>query len=350
MPRVRSLGIAIIVVLLALWILTPMARATWLLRDSQHPMGAPPIIAGVQSVDAHFVTSDDSTALTYLSGDNNPVPIAGWLAVVHPQAPTVILLPGWKADRTSMLKYAWFLVRGGLNVLLIDLRGTGHSGGSFSLGLYEPMDVKAAVSYLDSYAGITNHHYGVLGVSFGAGVGLAAAGGNGGAYPGDPEINAIVADSPWATEQPTIDDLNSIDIFGQAIPLPHTSRFFDRTLPPDAEWAIEQTIGGSPNTRSALAGAAHLAPGQSLLIIHSVHDENATTSAADAQELYAAAHVRHKELWLAPRGGHAGAYDAQPQVYEAKVLHFFRRYLVSIKDAPYVPPSMQPDPLNRFQH
>jgi len=347
MARLRSWCIAIALVLIALWIVTPMARGMWLLRDSQHPMESPPIIAGYQTIDAHFYTSDDSTASNY-SVEPNPIPIAGWLVVAHANAPTVILLPGWKADRTSMLKYADFLIGGGLNVLLIDLQGTGHSGGSFSLGFYEPTDVKAAVSYLDTSQAITNHHYGVLGVSFGAGVGIAAAGGNGNQYPGDSEINAIVADSPWATQDATINRLNQIDVLGQSIPFPRTWRLFGHAMPPDAWWTIDETIGGSPDTRSALLGARNLQSGQSLMIIHSAGDTDPTTTEADAQALYSAAHVKHKELWLAPLGGHAGALDAQPQTYSAKVLSFFNRYLVNLKDAPV--PTISPGNSGGFGH
>src|ERR1035437_11115616 len=186
MGRLRSWSIAIAVVVIAVWVFPPMARAMWLRRDVQHPMGNPPIVAGTQAVDAHFYTTDDSTAANP-NVEPNPIPIAGWLVVTNEKAPTVILLPGWKDDRTTMLKYADFLVRGGLNVLLIDMQGSGHSGGTFTLGFNEPTDVKAAVSYLDTYQGIINHHYGVLGVGFGAGVGIAAAGGGGNPYPGAAE-------------------------------------------------------------------------------------------------------------------------------------------------------------------
>ncbi|MDB5075149.1 MAG: esterase/lipase/thioesterase family active site protein [Chloroflexi bacterium] len=340
MRRLRSLLTALVLVVVALWVVTPMARAMLMLRADQHPLGPAPIIAGIRAADAHFYTSDDSINFSSSTVDN-PIPISGWLYVVKPAAPTVILVPGWKDDRTSMLKYANFLVRDGVNALMIDLRGTGHSGGEFSLGLDEPKDVKAAVSYLDTLSQISNHHYGVLGVSFGAGVIIAAAGGDGGNYGGESQIVAIVADSPWATQDATIDRLNHLQVFGASIPLPHAATLLGHhiTFLPDAQWAIDATIGGVPDTRSALAGAKNLAPGQSLLIIHSTHDDNPTTTAVDAQALYNAAKVRHKFLWMAPLGGHAGAYTAQPAAYEAKVLDFFHKYLINVKDTPTFPRS-----------
>jgi dienelactone hydrolase len=331
MARLRTWSIAIAVVLIAFWIFTPMARAMWLLHDVQHPMGNPPIIAGKQSLDAHFYTTDDSTS-SNPNVDPNPIPIAGWLVVTNQKAPTVILLPGWKEDRNSMLKYADFLVRGGLNVLLIDMQGSGHSGGTFTLGFDEPTDVKAAVSYLDTYQGISNHHYGVLGVGFGAGVGIAAAGGDGNPYPGDPEISAIVADSPWATEDAEINNLNQISIGGLTIPFPRTDRFFGHAMPPDAWWTVDQTIGGSPDQRSALQGAAHLQAQQALFIIYGDHPSDPSITQAAAQQLYQTTTVTHKEYWDAPQTGQGDAYDDQPAAYSTKVLAFFKSYLVSLKD------------------
>jgi len=235
MPRPRSLLIGLLVALVAFWAVAPMARAMLLLRDEQHSMANPPLIGGVQSVDASFYTSDSS----------NPIPISGWFVLKRPTAPTVILLPGWKADRTTMLPYASFLVRAGMNALLLDFRGSGHSGGSFSLGLNEPLDVAAAVSYLDTMGTLTNRHYGALGVSFGAGVAIAAAGNPLTSLPGTPELRAIVADSPWASENPTVDRLDRLPVLGLSIP-----------LLPDAGWAVHLSLGGSLDDSSAGSAAA----------------------------------------------------------------------------------------------
>lgn len=330
MLRARSLLIALALALIAFWSLTPMARAMLLLRDSQHGMPSPPHIAGVQSTAVSFYTNDST----------NPIPISGWLVLAHPKAPTVILVPGWKADKTSMLPYAGFLVHAGLNALLVDLQGSGHSGGSFSLGLHEPDDVGAAVSYLDTLSGLSNHHYGVLGVSFGAGVAIAAAGDPLREIIGSPEIRAVVADSPWATEDPAIDHLDSLHILGVSIP-----------LVPDAGWAVDQTIGGSPDQSSALASASHMQTGQALFLIRTAHDDNSTTSAADVERLYQAAKSTKAAvppIWTAPLGGHAGAYAAQPKAYQARVLAFFRRYLVAIKDP--TPTAPYPDYTPRYGH
>ena len=203
--------------------------------------------------------------------------------------------------------------------------------------------MKAAVSYLDTMSRLTNHHYGVLGVSFGAGVAIAAAGNPLTSLPGTPELRAIVADSPWATENPTVDRLDKLPILGRSIP-----------LVPDAGWAVHLSLGGSLDDSSAVAAASHLQAGQSLFLIRSSHDTNPTTTAADVQSLYAAAKATKATVvtpWVAPLGGHAGAYAAQPAVYEAKVLAFLARHLVALKDPKPVPSSLgYPDYTGRYRH
>jgi pimeloyl-ACP methyl ester carboxylesterase len=342
MPRLSSLLLGLVVVVVGLWVLTPMARAMLLLRETQHTVEAAPVIDGVQATGQHFYSNNDSTGPDASSVPENSIPIAGWLYVVNTHAPTVILLPGWKDDRSSMVGYASMLLKGGLNVMAIDFRGTGHSGGEFSLGLNEPMDVKAAITQLDSLGQLSNHHYALFGVSFGAGVAIATAGGNGDQYLDAPEVVAVVADSPWATEDNTVDRLNAIPLPGFSIPLPHSVTLFGHHIQflPDAQWAVNSTIGGNLDTRSALEGAKHLTSNQSLLIIHSAGDTNPTTSEAAARQLYDAAHVKHKSLWIAPAGGHASAMVAQPEAYQSTVLTFLQKYLVGYHDAPA--PSVAP--------
>jgi pimeloyl-ACP methyl ester carboxylesterase len=241
-----------------------------------------------------------------------------------------------------VVSYANLLLKGGLNVLAIDMRGSGHSGGEFSLGLNEPMDAKAAITWLETdNSQLSNHHYALYGVSFGAGIAIATAGGNGEQYPGASEVVAIVADSPWATEDDTINRLNNLPLPGFSIPLPQSVTLFGHHIEflPDARWVIDATVGGNPDNRSALEGAAHLSSTQSLLIIHSAGDTNSTTSLAAATQLYDVARVQHKVLWIAPKGGHAGALAAQPGAYQATVMGFLQKYLVNYHDAPVAPPA-----------
>jgi fermentation-respiration switch protein FrsA (DUF1100 family) len=81
-----------------------------------------------------------------------------------------------------------------------------------------------------------------------------------------------------------------------------------------------------------------------------MHDTDPTTTYADTEKLYQAVPARHKVLWLAPLGGHGDAYAAQPEVYASRVLDFFKRYLVSLKDAPPTSNGTPPFPTHFSGH
>jgi uncharacterized protein len=290
--RTRFLALYVLILVL-LWVGIPVARAGALVisnpfrSPSARPTGLP-----VQRV--RFRAADG-------------VRIAGWLVGTSATAPTVILVPGFKAGATSMIPYARFLSRGGFNALLYDSRGMGGSSGRFTLGAREVDDVQGAVSYLDHRSHLRHHRYGLLGVSLGAGVAIVAAARS-------PEIAGTVADSAYTDQHRTVDRLNSL-MFGR-LRVP---------LAPIAPWVVDRLIGVSLASFSPLRSVSHLAP-RPLLLIHSRNDANPTTPLAGAYALRAAAGP-HATLWVAPQGGHAGALAAQPIEYTRRVLTFFRRWL-----------------------
>lgn len=108
---------------------------------------------------------------------------------VGPTAPTVIVVPGWKANKSSMLKYA-ALFHATFNVVAIDLRNNGRaSPAATTTGLHEQLDLEAMVDWLAR----TKHPrwIGVVGNSLGGATALAAA-------VHDPRIAALVLDSMHA--------------------------------------------------------------------------------------------------------------------------------------------------------
>ncbi len=281
------------VVLLLLWVGLPMARAAQLLLTRPaYAAPTPPADLPVQAVrfDAR-----------------NGAPLSGWLARRDAHAPTIVLVAGFKGGRTEMLSYARFLYAAGYNVLLYDARGTGQSGGSFSLGLREVDDARGAISYLQSRRDLPMHRYGLLGVSLGAGVAIAAAART-------PSILATVADSSYVNQLPVVERLDTLRLGPLRLP-----------LAPIAPWMVDRLLGAPLADFSPIKDVARLAP-RALLLIHSRHDEDPTTPLSGALELYrAAGHPVY--LWIAPRGGHAEAYDTQPNEYRRHVLAFLRRYL-----------------------
>lgn len=299
LPRRRPtwkliLGILAALVLLA-YALAPAVRAVTLVGN-RHARSAPDArAAGLPVQEVHFTATDG-------------VRLAGWLAVASPNAPTIILVHGFKGTRTGMLPWARFLFAAGYNVLLYDSRGCGESAGwGIGLGATEPLDIIGAVRYLAARPDLRVKRFGALGVSLGAGEVLLAAA-------REPSLVAVVADSPWADEHAQVDRMGSLPLGPLTVPaLPY-------------EPALVDALIGAP-----LAGARPLdtipqiAP-RAVLLIASADDTNTTTPLAGVHRLYAAA-GQPKDEWIAPSGGHAGALIAHPAEYEARVLTFFGHYL-----------------------
>lgn len=231
------------------------------------------------------------------------VSLRGWLIPASAGAPTIVLVPGFLADRMSMLPYARFLHAAGYRVLLYDSRGTGQSGGSFSFGAREVDDVLGAIGFISRSAG----KIGLLGVSLGAGDALAAAA-------RDRRVAAVVADSPYtdqSTEMAGLDHLHLGPI--------------DLPLIPDAPWVVDR-LDGIDIASFRPIDAIDAIPPRGILLIHARYDTNPTTPLSAVLALQRASGGR-AALWIAPRGGHAGALTAQPAAYQQHVLQFFQRYL-----------------------
>jgi uncharacterized protein len=121
------------------------------------------------------------------------VPIAGWYipaaSGIGPEGPTVILVHGWNANKSDVLRYAVPL-RPQYNVVALDLRFGGRSGGdAVTLGMRERLDVRAIVDWLERTKG--PRAIALLGNSMGGATALAAAA-------DDPRIGAVVIDSTHA--------------------------------------------------------------------------------------------------------------------------------------------------------
>lgn len=283
----------LIALLIVLWVAVPLVRGFLLLQTS--PMRSTPAAPR----DLHL------QAVRFHATDG--VPLEGWLLLSSSQSHTVILVPGFKDDRASMLPYARFLHAAHFNVFLYDSRGTGGSGGSFSLGIHEVRDVLGAVRYLEHRTDTRALPYGILGVSMGAGVAIVAAS-------QARAIGATVADSAYTDQQVVVTRLDSLRVGPLSIP-----------FPPLAPWIVDRLLGTPLTSFSPLRSAGKLPP-RALLLIHSRHDTNPTTPLSGAEALQRRVRI-HAFLWIAPRGGHAGAYAAQPRQYESRVVRFFRRFL-----------------------
>jgi fermentation-respiration switch protein FrsA (DUF1100 family) len=116
------------------------------------------------------------------------IPLKGWWIPANSSA-TIVVIHGFGANRAGVyetdksgnriyvdhLAVAPYLHRAGYNLLYLDLRASGASGGDrITLGYHEPKDVEGAVDWLLSSDGRTapDGRIGLLGFSMGANVAL----------------------------------------------------------------------------------------------------------------------------------------------------------------------------------
>jgi uncharacterized protein len=275
----RSVAALLILAVLS-WLALPAVRA-FTLVSARHSDPVPP--AGLALEDLRFAE------------------LAAWTVHSVHGAPAVVLVHGFKTSREEMIPWARFLNDGGYNVLLLDTRGAGKSGGStIGLGATEPRDISLAVDVAHDEFGTDK--VAVLGISLGAGAAILAAA-------DDPDIHAVIADSAWTDQDFQLSRLSFVQVGPVRVP-----------LLPYGIAAVSALVGADVTKARPLDAIARIAP-RPILLIHSADDDNATTPIEGARRLLAAA-GQPKQLWIAPRGGHAGALNAFPAEYRARVLDF----------------------------
>jgi len=187
----------------------------------------------------------------------------------------------------------------GYGVVAWDFRAHGKSGGDFSsLGYYEVLDAKAALDFTRVQPGV--QHVGAWGGSMGAVTMIRATA----QYP---EIEALVADSPFATLE---DEMNLI------IPFPMMRsliKFFtsrETSLSLDQIRPVDDIVRISPRP---------------VFIIQGMDDK--TVPLDSAQRLFDAAKEPRK-LWLEEDVPHLNMYAYYREKYIKRVIGFFDNYLL----------------------
>ena len=288
----RRVAAAVALVVVIAWLAAPLARAYQLVAGRSSEPVAP---ADLVVEDVRFSAGVDSELL------QSSVELGGWTIHSVHGAPAVVLVHGFKSSREEMLPWARFLHDAGYNVLLFDTRGCGRScGATVGLGATEPRDISLAVEAARDQFG--TNKVAVFGISLGAGAAILAAS-------TDPNISAVVADSPWTDQDLQLSRLSFLPIGSLRVP-----------LPPYGIAAVNALVGADVTKARPLDAIARIAP-RPIFLIHSADDDNATTPVDGSRRLFAAA-GEPKTLWIAPRGGHVGAINASPAAYRARVLDF----------------------------
>jgi dipeptidyl aminopeptidase/acylaminoacyl peptidase len=294
----RLLAFTLVMMVLLFWLLTPVMFVRATLYPARTPVRTDPATLPFP-VEAVAVPAPDGVTLR------------GWFGYRARAVPVILFGHGYPATREQMIPYAAFLYDAGYNVLLLDWRAWGESGGdATTFGLRERDDVRATIDYLETRPDLDHPgRYGGLGVSLGAGLLLLAAA-------DDHRLTAVVGDSIYPVVTPMFTQWNSIGL-----------RFWPYRLAfaPTAEPAANLLLEGRLADLHPLGQAAAVSPG-ALLLVHAEHDRNGLTPLSGARQIFAAARAP-KELWVSPLGDHAAVLSSNPVAYQRVVTAFFMKHL-----------------------
>ena len=221
------------------------------------------------------------------------VRLSAWYTPPSAKRGAVILVAHGYGDKRSEDFYSLFASHG-YGVIAWDFRAHGKSAGDFSsLGYYEILDAKAALDFALAQPGV--EHVGAWGGSMGAVTMIRAAAQS-------PEIEALVADSPFATLE---DEMNL------RVPVP--------TLRALIRFFAEGTSGLTLDLVRPVDDIARISP-RPVLLIQGMGDGMVPLDSA--QRLYDAA-GEPRQLWTEKDVPHLNMYAFYKTRYTKRVLQFF---------------------------
>ncbi len=218
----------------------------------------------------------------------------------------ILLFHGVSDNRTGVLGYSEFLLRHGYNVVMMDARAHGESGGDVATyGWKERYDTVAITNALYSTENV--QHLGALGVSMGAAIALQSAA-------VEPRIEGVVAEDPFA-------DLREVSYDYSGL---HFSPLLGKTLfRPATIFAIDQ-MGEAGGFRPDDVSPERAVAARSFPILLICGTRDRTIPCRHSERIYEAARG-WKELWVVKGAEHASALGCAPAEYEDRVISFLTK-------------------------
>ncbi len=277
--------LAIFAILFATAVVCVLSAGWLLAHPIQTRIGNPPADLNAQPV---TFASD--------SGAN----VHGWWCPIQNGSGAILLLPGIRANRLSMVDRARFLYRAGYSVLLIDFQATGETKGDhITFGWKESRDVLAAINFIrqiDPSARVA-----IVGSSLGG-------------------VAALLATPPLKVDGLVIEEVYPTIEIATWNRMENYLGVFGRMLSPLLLNQLQWRLGVSA---SQLRPLDHIASIECpLFIISGEKDRN--TRPSDTRMLFERARFP-KQLWFVPNAGHLDLHRAAREDYESRVLAFLNR-------------------------
>ena len=237
----------------------------------------------------------NAQAVTFAS--DSGANVHGWWCPLQNRRGVVLLLPGIRANRLSMLDRARFLRRARYSILMIDFQATGETKGDhITFGWKERRDVLAATNLarqIDPTARMA-----IIGSSLGGVAALLAT---------PPlKVDALVLEQVYPTIE--IATRNRMENYLGAL-----GRFLTPVLLTQLQWRLGVSA-------SQLRPVDHISSVECpMLIMGGEKDRN--TRPSDTRMLVERARSP-QDVWFVPNAGHVDLHRAAREQYESRVLAF----------------------------
>ena len=270
-----------------------MAGSAWI---ALYPT-VPADLGGVENLDA----AAKQVRIEVGEGDH----LDGWYLAGRLPA-VVVLFAGYARDHRRMWRYAGFMNRMGLHVLAVDFRSARPTSRKpTTLGFWELRDGRAALDWVRAQPALRNARLGLFGESLGGSTALALAAQR-------PDVNAVVADCPFADSYAAIEDG-----FACVLHLP----------PQPLAWIARQVgrlVTGHDPGELDVTGALRALSGRPVLLIQTRLGDR--FSAKQVDRLSASLGIRG-ELWTLDDVKHTEAWLHHREEYERRVSRFLDAHL-----------------------
>lgn len=218
----------------------------------------------------------------------------------------MIFSHGITENKWNSVRFLNLFAKKGFNAVIYDHRRHGDSEGrTSSYGFYEKDDLKRIVDELRRQKG-NDIMLGIHGESMGAATLLLYGG-----MTGDEGADFYIADCPFSEFSEQIAYRLKVQF--------HLPKWM---VLPIGDWWLKRLGGYSFKEVSPLQAVEHIS--KPVLFIHSLEDDYIPPSMSE--ELYE--HKKGpKQLYLAPKGKHAQAYNQDPATYEKVIDSFLHMYV-----------------------
>ncbi len=294
MRTLRSILIFALI-LLALPLVIANLGASYLMRRRKPDALDEPSNYGIAFEEVHFVSRDK-------------VKLFGWWIPAPNARATIIMCHGQEGSMDRDTKRMLPLHNAGFNVFMFDFRAHGRSEGQFvSFGMYEKEDLLGALDYL-----VEDRHIesvGVIGYSMGAATALITAALS-------ERICSVVVDSPFGRLPRSVAGWFRL----RGVPVPvarELSRWILIVCSMRTEGRIDQT--------DPVRWTVHIGPRPVLFVFGS---RDPYISKKELRRMISLTEGP-KEVWTVEGAGHRGAYTADPDTYNQRIVDWFERTLVN---------------------